>query len=46
MFTCMPLAILGIVLSMWGFIWAIFLPEFIWLFVFGMALGLLFSKDC
>ncbi len=46
MFTCPALCILGIVLSMWGFIWAIFLPEFIWLFVVGMVLGVLFSKDC
>ena len=46
MFTCMPLAILGIVLSMWGFIWAIFLPEFIWMMVAGMAIGWMFSKDC
>jgi hypothetical protein len=31
---------------MWGFIWGIFLPDFIWMCVVGMALGLLFSKDC
>lgn len=46
MFTCVPLCILSIVLMMWGFIWMIFIPEFVWMFAVGMVLGLMFSKDC
>lgn len=46
MFTCPALSIVGMVLAMWGFIWGIFFPGFLWLFAFGMAFGWLFSKDC
>lgn len=46
MFTCPALCILGLVLSMWGFIWGIFIEEFLWLCVAGFALGWMFSKDC
>lgn len=46
MFTCKPLCFLGIVMTMWGLTWAIFLPKFIWMMVAGMAIGWMFSKDC
>lgn len=46
MFTSPALCVVGLVLAMWGFIWGIFLPQFLWLFAFGMGLGLMFSKDC
>lgn len=29
----------GIVLAMWGFIWGIFLEEFLWLCLFGFIMG-------
>lgn len=46
MFTCVPLYLLGIVMTMWGLIWAMFLPEFIWMMVAGMVIGGMFSKGC
>lgn len=45
MMTCRPLAYLGTVLMMWGFVWGIFIPPFILLSLFGGFLGLFFSKD-
>lgn len=46
MFTCPALAWVGLVLSMWGFIWGIFFPEFLWLCAIGFVMGWLFSKNC
>lgn len=46
MFTCPALAWVGLVFAMWGFIWGIFFPEFLWLCAIGFVMGWLFSKDC
>lgn len=45
MTTCRPLAYIGMILMMWGFIWGIFLPDFLWMCVTGMVMGWFFSKD-
>lgn len=45
MLTCRPLAMLGVILMMWGFIWGIFLPNFLWVCGIGTVIGLVFSKD-
>lgn len=45
MVTCRPLAILGMVFMMWGFVWGIFLRPFLWLCLLGGAMGLFFSKN-
>lgn len=46
MFTCPTLCILGLVLVIWGFVWGIFIEEFLWLCAVGFVIGWMFSKDC
>lgn len=45
MVRCRSLCYLGIVMMMWGFIWGIFLRDFLWMSVAGMILGWTFSKE-
>lgn len=45
MFRCPFLAGLGVILVIWGFFGSIFIPKFLIMFVIGIVLGLMFSKD-